>query len=221
MRPLTPTCPHRSRSRVLRAFVRLDLLAGTVAAGLLACLCLAATTQEQAQRVTCANHLRQLGIAAHSYSDENDGEFPARRSPPNDWLTRLKSYHQDDRVTQCPTGRESELTKHSYLMNGFADFINGIPPAMRQEDIPEPSDTILFGEKNKSSLHLYMDFSLGDDLDDLDSGRHLRSGPAQTGGSNHTFADGSVRFLPWGASMFPVNLWATLPAWRTNSIPMP
>jgi prepilin-type processing-associated H-X9-DG protein len=34
------------------------------------------------------------------------------------------------------------------------------------------------------------------------------------GGANYAFVDGSVRFLKFGQSVNPVNLWALTPTWR-------
>ena len=39
-----------------------------------------------------------------------------------------------------------------------------------------------------------------------------------SGGSNFSFADGSVRYLLYGRALAPVNLWAVTPRYRTNSI---
>ena len=38
------------------------------------------------------------------------------------------------------------------------------------------------------------------------------------GGSNYTFADGSVRYLKFGRSMWPINLWAVTPEYRDVGI---
>ena len=45
---------------------------------------------------------------------------------------------------------------------------------MRMAHIPEPSNTITFGEKRKSSYHAHMDFYQGDgnDVQEIDQAKH-------------------------------------------------
>jgi prepilin-type processing-associated H-X9-DG protein len=46
----------------------------------------------------------------------------------------------------------------------------------------------------------------------LDQSRH--GGPGPSGGANYAFADGSGRFLKFGSSLKPVNLWIVTAAAR-------
>ena len=77
---------------------------------------------------------------------------------------------------------------------------------LRVSAVENPSDTITFGEKFPGSPHVHMDFfqRSGNDLEEIAHARHpigfLR------GGSNHAFVDSSVRYLPYGRSINPVNL---------------
>ena len=58
---------------------------------------------------------------------------------------------------------------------------------------------------------------VGNDLTELELGRHSSMGPGtKTGGSNHAFADGSARYLKYGTSLSPMNLWAVTDSSRTN-----
>jgi prepilin-type processing-associated H-X9-DG protein len=84
---------------------------------------------------------------------------------------------------------------------------------MSESGIPDPSETITFGEKAKDSQHVHMDFhqGLGNDLEELDHKRHGR-------GSNFAFADSSVRSLGYGKSINPLNLWAVTDTWRNTPI---
>jgi prepilin-type processing-associated H-X9-DG protein len=126
----------------------------------------------------------------------------------------------------------------SYLINGWNDYFQSTlnpdlwqkfqdhqyPLGMSEGAIPEPSDTIVFGEKisvtENDSAHMHMDFfqGYGDDITQIEHGRHNR-GPlgSRSGGSNYAFADGNARFLPYGKDLSPVNLWAVMPVWRTNT----
>jgi prepilin-type processing-associated H-X9-DG protein len=65
-----------------------------------------------------------------------------------------------------------------------------------------------------------MDFlqgKLGDDLEELEHGRHGRTSNSRGQGSNYAFADGSTRFLKYGRSLSPLNYWAVTQTWRTNT----
>ena len=55
----------------------------------------------------------------------------------------------------------------------------------------------------------------GDDLRVVDQTRHGNKQAGQGGGSNFAFCDGSVRYLRFGQSVSPRNLWATTDEWRS------
>jgi len=55
---------------------------------------------------------------------------------------------------------------------------------------------------------------MGDDYQELDQSRH--SGGRNSGGSVYAFADGSARYLRFGRSLDPVNLWFVVPEWRSR-----
>ena len=81
---------------------------------------------------------------------------------------------------------------------------------------------MLFGEKDKDSGHYYMDFDMLDDLLQLDQRRHANSiRNSRGGGSNYAMTDGSMRFLRFGRSFSPVNLWAVTPESRNLGIETP
>jgi prepilin-type N-terminal cleavage/methylation domain-containing protein/prepilin-type processing-associated H-X9-DG protein len=128
-----------------------------------------------------------------------------------------------------------DSARRSYIVNGWndyfeatlsaADFTNYMGHAwsggMPESAISQPSDTITFGEKMSELTHKHMDLldGAGDDTSKVEEGRHSRGGgPAASGGSNFAFADGSVRFLRYGRSLTPVNLWAVTEKWRTNAV---
>jgi prepilin-type N-terminal cleavage/methylation domain-containing protein len=136
-----------------------------------------------------------------------------------------------DKIVECPKGHLMEVTPHSYLINGFNDYFqttltsaefNDIymqwlwPYGMRMGAIPEPVDTVLFGEKLASSHHVHMDFAQGpgNDLDEIDHARHHSGSGKNNGNSNHAFVDGSVRSVRYGAALNPVNLWAIVDEYR-------
>jgi prepilin-type processing-associated H-X9-DG protein len=197
------------------------------------------SSREPGNRAVCVNHLRQLGIASLMYSSENSGLLPPRYGT-NLWPTHLNPYFQDLSVLTCPTDnpkkfRESEevdLAPRSYLYNGWNDYWSekGIEVgfvvsdlSVPEAEIPMPSQTLLFGEKISESHRYHVNLSQGDDVSNVDNRKHHSSPGANSlnsGGSNFAFVDGSVRFLPFGGAISPLNLWAISEKWRTNSIPI-
>jgi prepilin-type processing-associated H-X9-DG protein len=66
-----------------------------------------------------------------------------------------------------------------------------------------------------------MDYFAGDDYSELEQSRHGAGANGKGGGSNYAFADGSVRFLRFGGSLSPINLWAVTQQWRSNGAVVP
>ena len=195
-----------------------------------------AKAKESAKRITCVNDLRQLGMSVTMYADDHEGLYPARggawdslvgkpkaAASSNYWPLQLQAYYVDTKVLYCPSdvlepknnGKGSAFAaldaKRSYLFNGFNDYYKGFPTngsAMPEGAIRQTSDTVLFGEKDGSeSGHWWMDYWMGDDYKELDQTRHNKVSKTTAGGSNYAFADGSARYLTFGKSLDPVNLW--------------
>jgi prepilin-type processing-associated H-X9-DG protein len=128
----------------------------------------------------------------------------------------------------------ADSAPRSYILNGFNDYYAvtykvsdwttisaiSVTNLFRASAIKETSSTIIFGEKENSSPHLYMDFmesSAGNDFTEVEQGRHNRSGTAAGGGtSNYAFADGSARPIAYGKALAPLNLWAVTDLWRRS-----
>jgi hypothetical protein len=127
----------------------------------------------------------------------------------------------------------ADAAPRSYLINAFNDYFQDTldgagwtaytggtyPRGMRQSVTPFPSDTVAFGEKETSSGHYYMDFyeGNGNDVEEVEQSRHSSTAPgSRGGGSDYALVDASVRYIKFGKSLSPVNLWAVTPAARTN-----
>ena len=173
----------------------------------------------------------RMGNAALGAIPGPSGSIPAlsarakqSSSASNIWPLQLQPYYVETKILYCPSdivqpqnfGDSSTYAalkaKRSYLFNGFNDYFKGVPPngsQMPESAIKETTETVLFGEKDgETSGHWWMDYWAGDDYKELDQARHNRGGKSGTGGgSNYAFADGSARYLLFGKSLDPINLW--------------
>jgi competence protein ComGC len=230
-----------TQNQTQRGFTRADLCAVLMAVALLAFIALPTMgkMKPQSDLVSCANNLRQLGLAMAMYSADNNRQFPVRTRS-NAWPTTILPGYKDLRLLVCPSDGPNPATfntssnypadraPRSYIHNGWSDFYKlrfpQSPPttAICETDIGYPAATIAFGEKAHDSGHFYFDFDGYDDIQQIEQARHDRSQQTpQTGGSNHAMVDGQVQYLKYGAALAPVNLWAVTEQYRTNAIPVP
>ena len=130
----------------------------------------------------------------------------------------------------------ADAAPRSYLMNGFNDFysdklnlpssgwgaleaaIVAAPTSIKEQDIPNPSDTVVLGEKKTAAPDYYMDIyeNGGNDTTGIaEQTRHDSHGDDTTsGGSNYTQADGSARYIKFPHAFSPLNLWCVSDASR-------
>jgi prepilin-type N-terminal cleavage/methylation domain-containing protein/prepilin-type processing-associated H-X9-DG protein len=108
-------------------------------------------------------------------------------------------------------------------MSGWREIAKTNEVGMPESEIKNASDTIVLGEKEPTSMHWYFDYETYEDITQLDQARHSNGSHKGTGGggSNYVFADGSARYLRYGQSVMPVNMWAVTEAWRSLGTPPP
>jgi prepilin-type N-terminal cleavage/methylation domain-containing protein len=208
-----------------------------------------AKAKESAKRISCINNLKQLGLSVVMYADDNEGRYVPRDNGNNAWPAKLYEYFKAPALLHCPSDIPNPATYgkpspnpaldayRSYIFNGFNDYwaalaasTNGgvvpTPPPSPPTTVgaPEaavilPSDTILFGEKESSSGHWWMDYNALDDLKELEQSRHGARPSGGGGGSDYAMADGSARYIPFGKAVNPVMMWFLDPKDRNLGTP--
>jgi len=135
-------------------------------------------------------------------------------------------------LTASGSPTPADRAPRSYLINGWNDYfsealsagdfgvyMSGTYPraSIKETLVAKPSATIIFGEKKNLqrtdgesvAMDYFMDMleGSGNDFDRVEHGCHSAFHRGRAGGSNFTYVDGSVRFLKYGTSVFPLNQW--------------
>ena len=185
------------------AFTLIELLVVIAIIGTLAGLLLPAlgNAKKTALRAQCVGHERQLFLAARMFADDHDGWLPARGMGGDDrWPAAFRPYVGGNTgIYYCPASHdvtEKNADPYSntnnntgYIINGFNDVIPyNTPNSVMMDSLPNPSETILFGEEKDGNGEFYMDLVENTQNTILDYVRHNT-------GACYTFADGHGEWI--------------------------
>jgi len=136
--PLSYSIQPRKRSWFSRWFLRLLVISGALAVVISVLLPALCKAREPANRIKCANNLRQIALAAMMYARDHGGAFPAT-------VQELVATEElGASVFECPSDGQSPQTRaHTGLKMGLSYFYvgNGVKP-----DVDRPDTAVIVYE---------------------------------------------------------------------------
>ena len=213
--------------RYHKGFTLIELMVVIAIIAILAGLLLPtlAKSKSKAIQINCLSNMKQMGVGLLLYSEDFNGQLPGNfhhnTDPDFTWTDALSPYLGEvDSIRLCgadPRKKEKhDLNGTSYIMNDhlttplFNAFGEMVEPAIRLDQLKDPSATVLFFEASdqlavsaisSACVACSRSWNLGgwkNVIKDIQPDRH-RSGPStedrSNGKANYLFADGHVQLV--------------------------
>jgi prepilin-type N-terminal cleavage/methylation domain-containing protein/prepilin-type processing-associated H-X9-DG protein len=192
-----------------RGFTLIELLVVIAIIAILAAVLFPvfASARAKARQSSCSSNLRQLGLAAQQYLQDNDSTYPTTYLGSTPWDTMLLPYIKTTGILYCPDDQVQRNNPRSYSINRgpdsryYYDSFQAMwhqdigPTGLQTSMVRAPSTTILFTEN----------FNAGNVIGSTNnapvsnaSNQGINAGSTDgphSGGFNYTFCDGHVKLL--------------------------
>lgn len=160
---------------------------------------------ERSRAVQCLSSLRQIGLAARLYANDNEMQLPVtshqRRKGGQSWTLSLQPYAAGRLLFRCPTD-EDPARLFSYVLN---DFLTPNPAGAPELDfsrlsrLERPTETFMFAEAaqtytNSDHFHFAEYHGQGIPVEEFASQIAVKR---HGGGANYLFTDAHVEALSW------------------------